>query len=102
MLPDMRRNDRSTSREACALSRHDPLPASGPEYRLPESLPLRGCYCRTDGYRCLPDCKADLIEPWMRIYDGLHGRKRRDPRKLHFLHLDSAMAKLERGFRETG
>ncbi|MFD3427682.1 helix-turn-helix domain-containing protein [Nocardia fluminea] len=63
---------------------------------------LRGCYCRTDGYRCVPDCKADLIEPWMRVYDGLQGRKRRDPRKFHFPHLDSAMARLERGFRETG
>ncbi|MGW5386511.1 helix-turn-helix domain-containing protein [Nocardia sp. NPDC003963] len=38
---------------------------------------LRGCYCRTQqGYRCVPDCKADLIEPWMRVYDSLHGRKR--------------------------
>ncbi|MGX1762529.1 helix-turn-helix domain-containing protein [Nocardia brasiliensis] len=35
---------------------------------------LRGCYCRTLGRRCVPDCNADLIEPWLRIYDELHER----------------------------
>ncbi|MGQ4601633.1 helix-turn-helix domain-containing protein [Nocardia sp. R6R-6] len=64
---------------------------------------LRGCYCRTYGYRCVPDCKADLIEPWMRVYDRLHGRKRRDPFAFPPPELNRAESRLgPGGLRETG
>ncbi|MFI5497479.1 helix-turn-helix domain-containing protein [Nocardia asteroides] len=54
---------------------------------------LRGCYCRTqDGQRCVPDCKAALLVPWMDLYDELYHQSRQvaflqymstDPRRHH-------------------
>ncbi|MGW6730221.1 helix-turn-helix domain-containing protein [Nocardia sp. NPDC055029] len=64
---------------------------------------LRGCYCRTHGYHCVPDCKADLIEPWMRVYDSLYGRKRSDPFAFSPPELSMFESKLEPVLiRETG
>lgn len=34
---------------------------------------LRGCYCPSLRHRawCVPDCSADEIAPWLRLYDGM-------------------------------
>ncbi|MER5262854.1 hypothetical protein ABTZ99_12370 [Actinosynnema sp. NPDC002837] len=52
-----------------------------PERTLVKAYP-RGCYCPSGKYRgwCVPDCGADEIAPWMRLYDGIHASRFTDRR----------------------
>ncbi|MFI5782692.1 helix-turn-helix domain-containing protein [Nocardia sp. NPDC051570] len=52
-----------------------------PERAIVEGF-LRGCYCASEGtfhggrlfVDCVPDCSADRIAPWLRLYDRLTDR----------------------------